>query len=190
LILVGRQEKGKGTGILIESLPLILEDFPGATLEIVGDGSARGELEALATQTGVRDRVKFRGNVAPATVLKCLQEADLFCFPTESEGFPKVVVEALACGLPVVTTRVSVLPVLLSRGAGVLLDELTPASVATGVRSCLSQPETYRAMSASALETAKDYSLENWRDRIGERLSAAWGPLRAPVEPLRREARS
>jgi len=190
LILVGRQEKGKGTGILIESLPLILEDFPGATLEIVGDGSARGELEALATQTGVGDRVKFRGNVAPATVLKCLQEADLFCFPTESEGFPKVVVEALACGLPVVTTRVSVLPVLLSRGAGVLLDELTPASVAAGVRHCLSQPETYRAMSASALETAKDYSLENWRDRIGERLSAAWGPLRAPTEPLRMEASS
>lgn len=190
LILVGRLEKGKGTGILIESLPRILEDFPEATLEILGDGSARGELEALAMQTGVGGRVGFRGNVAPGTVLRCLQEADLFCFPTKSEGFPKVVVEALACGLPVVTTRVSVLPVLLSRGAGLLLNELTPASVAEGVRRCLSQPDTYRAMSASALETAKDYSLEKWRDRIGDRLSAAWGPLRAPAEPLRRKARS
>ena len=98
--------------------------------------------------------------------------------------------KALAWGLPVVATRVSALPLVLARGGGLLLDDVSPSSIAAAVRPCLSEKEIYRAMSASALETAKDYSLEDWRDRMGERPSSAWGPLRAPAEPLRREARS
>jgi glycosyltransferase involved in cell wall biosynthesis len=109
----------------------------------------------------------------------------VFCFPTaSSEGFPKVVLEALACGLPVVTTRVSALPELIGTGCGVLLDEVTPAAVAEGVRLCLSDGERYRAMSGAAVRTAREYSLERWRDSIGELLRAAWGPLRCSAEEL------
>ncbi len=182
LILVGRQEKGKGTGILIESLPEISGTFPGVTLEVLGDGAALPEFRRLAERFRVANRVAFRGNVDRATVVRCLREADLFCFPTASEGFPKVVLEALACGLPVLTTKVSVLPVLLARGAGLLLEEATPGSVADGVRRCLSNEAAYRTMSTRALETARAYSLERWRDTIGGLLAVGWGPLRSPSE--------
>lgn len=180
LIIACRQEWEKGTGILIESLPRILEHFPGASLEVLGDGAALPQFRRLARDLGLEDRVVFHGKVDHATVLRRLQEADLFCYPTRSsEGFPKVVLEALACGLPVLATGVSVLPRLLGTGAGLVLAEATPAAVAEGVRRCLSDAGEYCRMSARALDTARQYSLERWRETVGDLLSSAWGPLRS-----------
>jgi glycosyltransferase involved in cell wall biosynthesis len=124
--------------------------------------------------------VVFHGHVSHSRVLELLDKADLFVFPTRSsEGFPKAVLEALACGLPVVTTKVSVLPNLIQRGCGVLVDDDHPETIAAAVAFCLSDPQRYREMSASALAVASEFSLERWRDTIGEHLSRAWGPLKA-----------
>jgi glycosyltransferase involved in cell wall biosynthesis len=115
-----------------------------------------------------------------AGVVALLQRADVFCFPTvSSEGFPKAVLEAMACGLPVVTTRVSVLPELLASGGGVLLDEATPAALADAIRRCLADDARYAEMSSAGRGAARGFSLERWRDTIGEHLRAGWGPLRA-----------
>jgi glycosyltransferase involved in cell wall biosynthesis len=109
-------------------------------------------------------------------VIELLQQADLFCYPTRaSEGFPKVVLEALACGLPVVTTPVSVLPQLIATGCGLIIEEAKPQAVADAVLQAVSDPVRYRAMSAQAVRTAQSYSLESWRDTIGDLLRKAWG---------------
>lgn len=177
LIIACRQDKQKGTGIVIESLPLVLKDFPHVTLDVVGDGEALDEFKALAASLGVRERITFHGNVDHATVTRLLRNAHLFCYPTTaSEGFPKVVLEALACGLPVITTRVSVLPQLIGSGCGILIEEPTPSEVARSVREILLQADRYCAMSAQAVATARQYSLERWRDTLGEWLRAAWKP--------------
>jgi hypothetical protein len=179
LIIVCRQERGKGIETVIESLPLVRQAFPGATLDVVGDGGALLNFKQLAGAVGVEGQVTFHGKVDHAKVISLLQQADLFCYPTASEGFPKAVLEALACGLPVVTTRVSVLPELIGTGCGLLIEEATPEAVAQAVFDCLSDAERYRALSAQALETASQYSLERWRDTIGDFLQAACGPLRS-----------
>ena len=180
LILVARQEQDKGTGNVIASLPALLKEFHGLSFDVVGEGGALGEFKQQAAALKLNGCVTFHGNVNHDAVLNLLRGADLFVMPTtSSEGFPKAVLEALACGLPVVTTRVSVLPKLLQTGGGVLLDSPEPSAVAQGVRDCVSDPERYRAMSARAVEVARQYSLEGWRDFIGEQLRAAWGPLSA-----------
>ena len=180
LIIACRQEKEKGTGVVIESLPYLIEDFPAVTLDVVGDGSSLAKFKALAESLAISDRVTFHGKVDHQTVLRLLQRADLFCYPTRaSEGFPKVVLEAMATGLPVITTRVSVLQSLIGYGCGVLINEATPQTVAEAVRVCLQDQEKYRTMSASALRTASGYSLEQWRDTIGDLLRRSWGPLQA-----------
>ena len=135
----------------------------------------RGAADAL----GLSEHVRFHGKVNHETVMRLLSQAHLFCYPTESEGFPKAVLEALASGLPVITTRVSVLPALIGSESGVLLREVTPAALARTVVDCLSDGKRYRAMSESALRRARDYSLEKWRDTIGGMLREAWGPLHA-----------
>jgi glycosyltransferase involved in cell wall biosynthesis len=182
LIVVCRQERGKGIETIIESLPAIRRMFPRACLDVVGDGGALSGFKKLAVAQGVEKEVTFHGKVDHAQVIRLLQQADLFCYPTASEGFPKAVLEALACGLPVVTTRVSVLPELIGTGCGLLLDEATPAALARTVVDCLSDAERYRAMSARALETASQYSLERWRDMIGGFLQTACGPLRSDAQ--------
>ncbi len=146
---------------------------------MVGDGSALPELKKLAVAAGVAERVTFHGAVTHQQVLDQLQRASLFCYPTDSEGFPKAVLEALACGLPVVTTRVPVLVHLISRGCGRLLEEKTPAAVAEAVHQCLSDHAQYLQMSRTARDVASCHSLERWRDTIGAHLQSQWGPLRA-----------
>jgi hypothetical protein len=178
LIIVCRQEREKGAGVVIESMPVILRNLPNATLDVVGDGGALEEFQSLARRLGVSDRIRFHGKVGHDGVIELLHQADLFCYPTSaSEGFPKVVLEALACGVPVVTTRVSVLSELIATGAGVLLEEISPSSVARAVNQTLSDPGRYREMSLIALETASAYSLERWRNTIGDQLRLAWGDL-------------
>jgi glycosyltransferase involved in cell wall biosynthesis len=109
-----------------------------------------------------------------------MRQADLFCFPTvSSEGFPKVVIEAMACGLPVITTKISSLPQLIGSRCGVLIDKATPLILANAVRQCLIDQEKYQRMSEQAAITAKQYSLEKWREVIGRELSATWGQLRS-----------
>jgi glycosyltransferase involved in cell wall biosynthesis len=180
LVHVGRQEPEKGAAIVLRALPMLLGEFPRASLEIIGQGTAITRLKELTQELDLTDRVLFRGNLHHSEVMECLKQADIFCFPTaSSEGFPKAVLEALASGLPVVTTRVSVLPQLIGQGAGVLVDDATPEAVAQGVRTAMDSAATYEEMSRKAIATAQQYSLEAWRDTIGGYLEAAWGPLRS-----------
>ena len=175
LIIACRQEVEKGAGIVILSLPAILKQFPLATLDVVGDGSALDSFKQMATDLGVRDRVTFHGKVGHARVIELLQRSHIFCYPTAaSEGFPKAVVEALACALPVIATRVSVLPQLIGGGCGLLIEEASSAALAEAVREIWMSKTRYRELSANALDTAQQYSLEGWRDTIAGLLKVGW----------------
>lgn len=179
LIISCRQEGGKGTDVVIRSLELLASEFPDVSLDVVGDGSALARLRALAAACAVEERVRFHGRVDHDRVLALLRRADVFCLPTRAEGFPKSVLEALACGLPVVTTRVSVLEELIATGCGALVDHATPEAIADAVRWCVTDPQRYAELSAVARRVAASYSLERWRDTIGSTLARHWGALRA-----------
>jgi glycosyltransferase involved in cell wall biosynthesis len=176
LLVACRLEKNKGVETVIESLPRIVEKFPRATLEIVGGGSLLKELQMRAKILKVDDRIKFYGKIEQKRVLQIMRGAHVFCFPTRaSEGFPKVVIEALACGLPVITTRVSVLPHLIDEKCGILLNEASPENLARAVSEICAKPENYEALSVNAIAAAQAFTLENWRGAIGETLKKSWG---------------
>jgi glycosyltransferase involved in cell wall biosynthesis len=84
------------------------------------------------------------------------------------------VLEALACGLPVITTGVSVLPELIGAGGGQLLTEAGAVELSEAVRGILSDTDRYNLMTKRAFETAQQYSLECWRDTVGQHLRSAW----------------
>lgn len=175
LLIACRLEEKKGTDVIIAAMPAIRAAFPDVELEVVGGGSLLEALKERAKELGVADCVTFRGKVEQSEVLRLMKRAHLFCYPTSaSEGFPKVVLEALACGLPVITSKVSVLPKLISPDCGVILDEPSPGALSEAVIGVCSDPEKYSQMSAMAIETAGEYSLERWRDRIGDSLRDSW----------------
>jgi glycosyltransferase involved in cell wall biosynthesis len=180
LVIACRQERKKGTGEVIESLRLLERDYPNISFDVIGEGVHLSEFRETAERCGVAHRVRFQGKVNHTGVMELLSGSDIFCFPTRaSEGFPKAVLEALACGLPVVSSRVSVIGELLSSGGGVLLDEINPEAIAAGIGWCLESDVRYRELSADAIRIAAQYSLEVWRDTIGAHLTAGWGPLRS-----------
>ena len=175
IITACRLERKKGVETVIESLPLILKKFPESRLDIVGGGSLLEELKKRAGELNLNDRLTFHGKVEQSRVIELMKQAHVFCFPTQaSEGFPKVALEALAAGLPVVTTRVSVLPQLISEKNGVLLEAAEPENVAAAVEKLFADPRKYETMSANAVASARGYTLENWRDTIGETLKNSW----------------
>jgi glycosyltransferase involved in cell wall biosynthesis len=95
----------KGVHHLIDAFARAFGDDPGVTLEIVGDGSERPRLEALARDLGVAGRVTFLGVMNRDEVVVAMSRADGFVLPSLFETFGVVVIEALALGKPVVATR-------------------------------------------------------------------------------------
>ena len=180
LITVCRLAEGKNVQSILRALTDVRKAIPHIHLDVLGDGEYRLTLEQLAHELQLGDAITFHGNVNHARVMELLSQAHLFVFPTNvKEGFPKAVLEALACGLPVIATRVSVIPQLLKNGSGLLLDYTSAPAVKDAMLNLLSQPEKLAVMGRLAREAAQGYTLEAWGGQFRSRLEAAWGPLRS-----------
>jgi glycosyltransferase involved in cell wall biosynthesis len=104
-IFVGRIAEQKGLAYLIQALPLLRQRtrIP-FELQVVGDGPLRHELETLASQLGVSDCIQWTGWVPQSQVRDWLREADAFVLPSLMEGHSIALLQAMGCGLPVVTS--------------------------------------------------------------------------------------
>ena len=179
-ITVGRMSPEKNVDSVLRALAIVRQDAPEVSLDVVGDGVCLPALKQLAVDLGLEQVVRFHGNLSHDDVMRALTESHLFVFPTRNkEGFPKAVLEALACGLPVVATAVSVIAHLLKNGAGILLTDSGPEAVATAARQWMSDERRLANASLAAREASREYTLERWRDQIASRLRARWGPLRS-----------
>ncbi len=176
LASVGRLTRGKNTRTTIQALAALRREGTEAVLDVLGDGPELAALRALVAELGLGEAVTFCGNVGHGEVLEKLDQSDVLVFPTRvAEGFPKVVVEAMACGAVVVATPVSAVPALLGDGCGVLLEDTTPEAVTAALRRLAGTPEEMAAMSEAGRRRAASYTLEAWRDAIGVHLREAWG---------------
>ena len=110
LVTVGALVERKGFHRVIELLPALRERFPGLLYLVVGGSSPEGDLLVQLKQQvqslGLADAVRFLGPMAPEGLRVPLSAADLFVLPTRNEGWANVLLEAMACGLPVVATDV------------------------------------------------------------------------------------
>jgi len=178
LIIVGRQLETDATAIVLRSLPKLVHEFPHVAVDVIGHGAELSELEQLADDLHVGDRVTFHGAATHERVLELLRQADLFCLPaTETESLRQSVHEGLACGLPVVTTPSSLGQMM--NGCGLTLQSGTSDALADAVRACLRDPDGYHRMSIAALRAAQCYSLERWSDTVRAALVDSWGPLQS-----------
>lgn len=103
LVAVGRQEHKKGFDVLLRTWPAVLQAFANATLLVAGREGAQSQMLAgLVSGLGLEDSVRFLG--ARSDVADLLSAADLFVLPSVSEGFPGILIEALALEVPVVSS--------------------------------------------------------------------------------------
>lgn len=136
LIAVGNLLENKGQHLAIQALAAL----PGFRLHIVGGGPQAKALAELAAQIGVTDRVRFFGSVAQDELALHYSAADALVLASSREGAPNVVLEAMACGVPVVATAVGGIPEVMSPPiTGALLAERTADALAVAVRGLWSR---------------------------------------------------
>jgi glycosyltransferase involved in cell wall biosynthesis len=136
LLSVGNLLAFKGHGIAIEALALL----PECQLVIAGDGPERGAFEALARRCGVAERVRFVGSLSQEELHRYYAGADALVLASSREGWPNVLLEAMACGTPVIATDVGgVSEIVTAPEAGIVLDERSAAALARGARRLFGQ---------------------------------------------------
>lgn len=131
MLSVGNLTKLKGHDLIIRSLV----QLPDAQLTIIGQGEEASRLHALVDELALNNRVKFVNNVPQAELGRWYAQADVLILASSREGWPNVLLEAMACGTPVIATRVGGVPEIVSQDhVGIVLDERTPDAIAQAVQ--------------------------------------------------------
>jgi len=189
LLCVSRVDPRKG----LRSLPALVSslaalghsvtiDIVGPTIGLIGD-SERDAIVAEAERCGVADRVSLRGPVALDQLLPLYREFDLFVLPTRpGEGIPRVLMEAMAAGLPVVTTDVSGISSLITNGEnGLLVADGSTQGMVEAVRSLITTPSLRQRLIQGGYATARAHTLERQAASLMQTVAAECGlQLRRP----------
>lgn len=120
VVAIGRLSPEKGFGVLIEAVARLRDAGVPLTLRLVGDGPERGVLMETIARLSLGEQVTLVGELPPAAVREELRGADIFCLPSFSEGLPVSIMEAMAAGVPVVTTWIAGIPELAVDGVTAL----------------------------------------------------------------------
>ena len=162
---LGRLADIKGPLDLVEAFALLHPKFPEWRLLLVGDGPQRDQVDERVLRLGLQDYVRITG--WQADTLPYLSEMDVLCVPSHNEGMGRVVVEAMACGLPVVATRVGGLPDLVRHNHnGKLCRPKQPGDLAEQLADLLQLPDRGRTLGQRGREMAHQYSDQVMFERL------------------------
>lgn len=182
ILFVGRLAEVKGVPLLLEAFARLRPDHSDATLTIVGDGALRAALEADAAAKGLND-IRFTGAIGQAEVAEELAKSSLFVLPSYAEGVPVVLMEAMAAGRPVVTTRITGVPELVEDGiSGLLVEAGDVDALTTSIGALLDDPERgIRFGQAGRAKVAAEFDIEGEAQRLGA-LFAAYDRNEPPAQ--------
>lgn len=145
---IGRMVEKKGFDILLQAAALLQGDGVDFRLTIAGSGPLEHDLRATTELLGLTSRVEFPGTMANEQVPTWLRSLDLFVLPCQQDangdmdGIPVVLMEAMASGIPVVSSRISGLPELISHGdEGLLVEPQAPEALAAAITQLLFNDE-------------------------------------------------
>ncbi|MER8689023.1 MULTISPECIES: glycosyltransferase [unclassified Mesorhizobium] len=187
LLVVGRFVEKKSPDLAIEAFARIASRFPGARLDLVGDGPLMARCQALVGQENLSDRVIFHGYRSTEFVQGMMQNAAIFVQHSvtarngDMEGLPVSILEAMASALPVVATRHSGIPEAVVDGeTGILVEEQDIESMADAIAGLLSEPHRAAKMGDAGRQRVLDhFTQRHTRDRLRHAMV-----LPAMAEPL------
>ncbi|ELR96297.1 glycosyltransferase family 4 protein [Gloeocapsa sp. PCC 73106] len=171
LLYLGRLAGVKGLPILFESIASLKTIFPDLVLNLVGDGEERAKLEAMVTELDIVNNVQFLGYQSQAEVRKRLQATDIYVLPSFAEGISVSLMEAMAAGVPVVTTQIAGVNELVDNGiSGYIVPAGDAISLTDKLKRLITDPELRNTMGKAGrlkVETEFNLNLEaNWLAKI------------------------
>jgi glycosyltransferase involved in cell wall biosynthesis len=184
LLTVGRMASVKGMPVLLDAIKQLQANHPDLKLTVVGDGPERKAFEQRAKDLGIADRVDFVGYQSQAEVRERLNETDLFVLPSFAEGVPVVLMEAMAAGVPVATTRIAGVAELVDDGtSGRLVPPGDGQALAQAIDELLNDPDKRNAFGqAGRTKVAAEFNIANESDWLRRVMTSA---IDGKVEPVR-----
>jgi GalNAc-alpha-(1->4)-GalNAc-alpha-(1->3)-diNAcBac-PP-undecaprenol alpha-1,4-N-acetyl-D-galactosaminyltransferase len=170
LLAMGRLFPIKGFDLLLQAFAQASRQVPGWTLEIWGRGPERDALERQAEELGLAGQVRFPG--VTDRPFEVLRGGDAFVLSSRAEGFPNVLVEAMACGLPVVCTDFggAARDIVRDGENGLLVAPEDPGALAAGLVRLMGDPEGRARLAASGAEITVQFALprvlEMWEEAL------------------------
>jgi len=169
----GRLVLGKGLEILLSTWKKIISLFPDSHLLILGKGSLKDTLQNMTNELKIKEYVTFKGEVK--NIDQYLKASDVFILPSLAEGLSNALLEAMACGLPVVATNIGGTKEVIKNGMnGILVEPKNSEQLAQAVLSLIRDEKRAQRLGRNAQKTVKEsYSL----DRISKKYTQIYSQL-------------
>ncbi|MGH1438525.1 MAG: glycosyltransferase family 4 protein [Cellvibrionaceae bacterium] len=175
LVYVGRLSAEKGVPVLFDSLKLLQSKNYEFELTLLGDGDARQQLEAAAIEYGIKDKVKFAGFVDQKTIAETLNSSDIFVLPSFAEGIPVALMEAMAMGVPVITTYVGgIAELVIDKVTGQMVYPSDKEGLADAIAYYIDNPDACQAISKNARDkVVAEFNIDDQVDKLAALLKQA-----------------
>jgi glycosyltransferase involved in cell wall biosynthesis len=159
IITVGRMDQKKNHMGLLDAFSRLYQTNPNVRLTIVGDGVLRPELERKVRELGLAEVVSMPG--VQKDVCSYLQKADLYVSASEAEGLPLSILEAMACGLPVVATDVGGTSEIVHDGEnGIVVPKGDPVALEKALEKMVADARMRKEFGEASLRIVQDWSIE------------------------------
>ena len=167
-LTIGRLVEKKGIEYGLRAVARLAGEAIPLRYDIIGDGPLRPRLEKLASELGIADRVGFHGPMVQRDVIRAMQESDILLAPSvtdatgDQEGIPVTIMEAMATGMPVISSWHSGIPELVEDNkSGLLLAEKDVDGIAAAIASLIAAPQRRSDMGVAArAKIIADYNIE------------------------------
>lgn len=170
LMFAGSLSPGKNPLLVVQTCHQLLRNGINTTLDIYGDGPERSTLEDYIQRHKLQDHIKLNGARDANTVKRAYQKAHFLILASQSEGWPKVVAEAMFWGCVPITTAVSCVPWMLGDGKRGVVVDCDPNATVDAILSLIHTPEAYQEMSQKAMDWSRQYTLERFEEEIAKLL--------------------
>lgn len=186
LVVARNLEPIYGIDTVLAAFALIVQQFPGATLSVAGSGPEAAALAALAQRLGIDGQVTFTARLDRDEMAALYRSADVMLNASRVDNMPNAVLEAMASGVPVVTTNVGGIPYIVAdRRTGMLVPPDDPPALARAACELLSDTGLYRSLKENGLADVRQY---RWASVRGELAAAYADVLQAATPQLTRKA--
>jgi colanic acid/amylovoran biosynthesis glycosyltransferase len=168
LVCTGRMVAAKGHRVLLQALASLAALGVEFSCALIGDGPERSSLESLSARLAIGDRVRFLGAMAHTETLAEVARADVFVLASFAEGLPVALMEAMALGVPCVSTTIAAIPELICDGVnGSLVSPANPETLCNVLSKLAQDGELRRQLGRRARATVEaDYNLASNLDRL------------------------
>ena len=170
VLFAGRLHPQKDPLLLAKTIAALQD--PQVHLLVAGDGELAPDLKAEILRLNLSAQVTMLGAVNSANLVGLYQIANALILTSEFEGLPLVVLEALACGTPIVTTRCGETPKFLTHQSGMISDDRTPEAIARALNQVISNPGHYTQ--TACVRVAEPYSARNVVGQVYESMLHRW----------------